>query len=88
VHAPLVDPRETLPLRQRSNEDHAVERFVSERGSVATALHDAWCAPPTQNEHAVMAAHGIEFDGSGFRFAGFRHARLIDALQQARQGCE
>ena len=90
MHAPLVDRRETLPLRQRSNEDHAVERFVSERGSVASALH-ASCGPPTQNEYAVMATHGIEFDGSGYRFAGFRHARLIDALHQSRQagqGCE
>lgn len=88
MRAPLVDRRETLPLRQRSKEDDAVERFVSEGGSVATALHDAPCARGTQNERAVMAAHGIEFDGSGFRFAGFRHARLIDALQQAGQGCK
>jgi len=46
---------------------------------------------PTQDELAVMATHGIQFDGRGFRFAGFRYDRLIDAVRQSRrsgQGCE
>lgn len=46
---------------------------------------------PTQDELAVMAAHGILFDGCGFRFAGYRHGRLVDAVRESRQsgkGCE
>lgn len=48
-------------------------------------------AAPTQRERSVMVAHGIQFDGRGFRFAGFRYDRLIDAVHQSRrsgQGCE
>jgi hypothetical protein len=45
---------------------------------------------PTQPERIVMAAHGIQFDGRGFRFAGYRYHWLADAVRQSRmagQGC-
>jgi hypothetical protein len=61
----------------------AVDQGVQEDGSPNVA--------PTPGEQAVMAAHGIQFDGRGFRFAGFRYDRLIDAVRQSRragQGCE
>jgi hypothetical protein len=41
-------------------------------------------ANPTGEERAVMAAYGIEFDGCGFRFAGYRHELLADAVDEAR----
>jgi hypothetical protein len=39
----------------------------------------------TPGERAVMAAHRIQFDGRGFRFAGFRHDHLVDAVRQSRR---
>lgn len=39
----------------------------------------------TPDEQAVMAAHGIQFDGRGFRFAGFGHDRLVDAVRHSRR---
>jgi hypothetical protein len=61
-------------------------------GEPRGARQDLNTAPePTPQERAVMAAHGIRFDGRGYRFAGYRHERLVDAVQQSRragQGCE
>jgi hypothetical protein len=46
--------------------------------------HKAFAAP-TDNERAVMASLGIQFDGRNFRFAGYRYDRLADAVNYARR---
>jgi hypothetical protein len=63
----------------------------TEGSDAGQAMKRPASAAPTPREQAVMAAHGIQFDGQGFRFGGFRHARLIDAVHQSRrsgQGCD
>lgn len=42
-------------------------------------------AGPGPTERALMAAHGIAYDGRGYVLAGFRYARLADALLHARR---
>jgi len=69
----------------------ASPRAREAREDNSTGSHCPPIAAPTQDERAVMAVHGIQFDGRGFRFAGYRYERLIDAVHQSRrwgQGCE
>ena len=59
----------------------------AERNCVRTMGVESQCPhpdAPTPTDCAMMAAHGIQFDGCGFRFAGFRFDRLLDAVHQSR----
>jgi hypothetical protein len=40
---------------------------------------------PSEDDRALMASLGIEFDGRAFRFADYRYDRLEDAVSSARR---
>jgi hypothetical protein len=54
-------------------------------GEHDVAGQPATFAAPSQAEQALMASLGVQFDGRSFLFAGFRYARLADALNDARR---
>ena len=71
------DRRPASGEQQHATVSLCIDRGVEDGRPPAVAL--------TPGEQAVMAAHGIQFDGRGFRFAGFRHDRLVDAVRHSRR---
>jgi hypothetical protein len=75
-HEQLADG---LAYARVTGPQHPGEHDVDRTGQPATFL------APTQAEQALMASLGVQFDGRSFVFAGFRYARLADALNDARR---